>query len=45
MNTLQLDLADKKQVRDFLGLPFRIYRTLQRNVRVFWLYLAVSCSS
>ncbi|MDO9128972.1 MAG: hypothetical protein Q7U34_03810, partial [Anaerolineales bacterium] len=32
MNILQLDLADKKQVRDFLGLPFRIYRDIPQWV-------------
>jgi hypothetical protein len=26
MNILQIDLSDKKQVKDFLDLPFRIYR-------------------
>jgi hypothetical protein len=26
MKILQVDLANRKQVRDFLGLPFRIYR-------------------
>ncbi|NOY99233.1 MAG: hypothetical protein GXP40_08540 [Chloroflexi bacterium] len=32
MHTAQIDLADKKQVRDFLSLPFRIYRDVPRWV-------------
>jgi hypothetical protein len=32
MHILQLDLADKKQVRDFLALPFSIYRDIPQWV-------------
>ena len=29
MHILQLDLKDKRQVDDFLGLPFSIYRDME----------------
>lgn len=32
MNVIQLDLANKKQVRDFLDLPFRIYEDIPQWV-------------
>ncbi|GEM_PF-4335581 len=32
MNILQVNLANRKQVRDFLGLPARIYRAIPQWV-------------
>ena len=32
MNIIQIDLSDKKQVKDFLDLPFRIYRDIPQWV-------------
>ena len=32
MEILQLDLANRKQVQDFLSLPFRIYRDIPQWV-------------
>ncbi|MBI4732186.1 MAG: hypothetical protein HY781_08715 [Chloroflexi bacterium] len=32
MNLLQIDLANRKQVRDFLSLPARIYRDIPQWV-------------
>ena len=32
MNTIQIDLSDKKQLKDFLNLPFRIYADIPQWV-------------
>lgn len=32
MNIIQIDLSNKKQVQDFLGLPFRIYKDIPQWV-------------
>ena len=32
MNILQLDLSNKRQARDFLALPFSIYRDISQWV-------------